>query len=259
MSPSPSAACLSPLVMAPSCCIRRETAATKRCSPPTSVTSKRKEGAYNWLLRCTRPNCCTAFSADQGSSRISMTRFRADRLSLPSPALLSACSEMPALAASVMIATRFSPCWNACCSLRFTWSQRSPSLARFSRHAGLLPEAFASRNLRPESSATFSCPPSCRRSWSRGLSGRTRSWILAKSVSCSDCAQDSASRARGLMDVSCKPERDGSLLVLRSSHSWSGADDVASFEKATIFPWSDSIQCAVRESHRMTALPSTCL
>mmetsp|Transcript_28531 Transcript_28531/g.82262 ORF Transcript_28531/g.82262 Transcript_28531/m.82262 type:complete len:240 (-) Transcript_28531:553-1272(-) len=101
----------SPRVSAPSIFMRRAIVEVNLISPPISVTTRWNSGLCSWLDRWHRPNCCTALSADQGSSNVYMTRGRL------LPARLSACSEIPALAASVMIAMRFSPSWNNCRSL----------------------------------------------------------------------------------------------------------------------------------------------
>ena len=60
----------------------------------------------DWLDRCERPSCWTALSALQGSSTVRCTRLRW------LPTRWSACSEMPVLAASEMIATSFLPDMN---------------------------------------------------------------------------------------------------------------------------------------------------
>mmetsp|Transcript_30996 Transcript_30996/g.67541 ORF Transcript_30996/g.67541 Transcript_30996/m.67541 type:complete len:282 (-) Transcript_30996:1127-1972(-) len=122
--PVPSPAWRSPRVMAPRLRRRRVTAETKRASPARSVTTHVKLGGVTWLERCTRPSCCTALSAAQGSSRQIIRRgsgldpARCSRRSL--------CSEMPAEAASVMMANCFCPFWKARCSATFTESASFP-------------------------------------------------------------------------------------------------------------------------------------
>mmetsp|Transcript_41406 Transcript_41406/g.114108 ORF Transcript_41406/g.114108 Transcript_41406/m.114108 type:complete len:225 (-) Transcript_41406:746-1420(-) len=78
---------------------------------------------------------------------------------------------MPALAASVMIATRFRPSWKARCSVIFVRSAAARvGPARSSR--SMLPEAVATRRReRPVSSATFSGPPNSANNVSKGFAG----------------------------------------------------------------------------------------
>mmetsp|Transcript_2597 Transcript_2597/g.5662 ORF Transcript_2597/g.5662 Transcript_2597/m.5662 type:complete len:262 (-) Transcript_2597:2243-3028(-) len=172
---SPNAALRSPFVMAPNCFILRLTAATKRLSPPTSVTRTLNWGAESWFERCTRPSCCTAFSADQGNSMMSMSRCRGALPSCPPPASCSvsrrsACKEMPAEAASVMMATRLRPSWKALRSWSLMRLAPVEDLCTYSHR----PPSFCSmRFMRPDSSATRSGPPKRVMSSSKGFPGRS--------------------------------------------------------------------------------------
>mmetsp|Transcript_10111 Transcript_10111/g.25328 ORF Transcript_10111/g.25328 Transcript_10111/m.25328 type:complete len:358 (+) Transcript_10111:1375-2448(+) len=183
---SPRAALRSPFVMAPNCFILWLMAATNRLSPPTSVTRTLKFGADSWFERCTRPSCCTAFSADHGSSNISITRCLGARLLplLPSVSISrrSACKDIPAEAASVMIAIRLVPSWKArrsCSLIRFALP---PPRCTYSK----CPASFCcSRFDRPLNSATCSGPPSALMSSSSGFPGnrnsRTFLWAASRS------------------------------------------------------------------------------
>mmetsp|Transcript_73901 Transcript_73901/g.186236 ORF Transcript_73901/g.186236 Transcript_73901/m.186236 type:complete len:280 (-) Transcript_73901:65-904(-) len=106
----PKPAWRSPRVIAPNCRKRRVTAEMKRASPPKSLTTHVKAGGCSWLERCIRPIICTALSAAQGNSRLTM---RLGRGAAPpgcrEASRRSLCKEMPAEAASVMMATNFWP------------------------------------------------------------------------------------------------------------------------------------------------------
>mmetsp|Transcript_43963 Transcript_43963/g.133152 ORF Transcript_43963/g.133152 Transcript_43963/m.133152 type:complete len:432 (+) Transcript_43963:633-1928(+) len=184
----PSPACRSPRVIAPSCRRRRVTAETKRASPPRSLTRHVKAGGCIWLDRWTRPSCCTALSAAQGNSRLSIRLGRG--AAPPATSRRSLCSEMPADAASVMMATIFCPLWNARFSATFTESTTASSpeapapapplsLCRAERLRGcdLTSPVAGSRTwrwARPDISATASGPPSRSVSSSMGLGGSCR-------------------------------------------------------------------------------------
>mmetsp|Transcript_77997 Transcript_77997/g.220525 ORF Transcript_77997/g.220525 Transcript_77997/m.220525 type:complete len:222 (+) Transcript_77997:1032-1697(+) len=87
---------------------------------------------------------------------------------------MSACRLMPALAASVIIAMRFSPNWNAFCSSRLAPSPRSSKW--------MVPLAPATgRWRRPVSSATCRGPPSLVMSSSRGFGGSSRAESRSRS------------------------------------------------------------------------------
>lgn len=95
---------------------RLATMDANRRSPARSEMRNTYSGAFTWLLRCVRPNCWMARSADQGSSSVMWTRrrwFRTRR---------SLCREMPLEAASEMMATSFSPSMKRCFSVRFSVS-----------------------------------------------------------------------------------------------------------------------------------------
>merc|ERR1719186_7016 len=97
---------LSPCVRAPKLSNLLATMLANLFSPCSAEMTKTYLGAVAWLERCVRPNCWMAESADQGSSMVMWT------LLLWLATLLSACREMPVLAASEMIATFLIPDMN---------------------------------------------------------------------------------------------------------------------------------------------------
>mmetsp|Transcript_39390 Transcript_39390/g.61397 ORF Transcript_39390/g.61397 Transcript_39390/m.61397 type:complete len:346 (+) Transcript_39390:1707-2744(+) len=183
----------SPRVIAPSCRSRRVTADMKRASAPRSVTTQTKDGGKSWLERCTRPNCCTALSAAQGNSRHTMRRGR------DCPSRLSLCREIPAEAASVMIATNFLPLWKARCSEIFTESTITSndsddfvrsllraSIAHLRRGSTRTSPVSGSRHRlvdRPDISATWLGPPNRSIKSSRGLGGSRIALTLSRNPS----------------------------------------------------------------------------
>ena len=117
---APTVALLSPCVSAPSDSNLRATAEANRFSPPTEEMRNLYSGAEDWFDRCVRPSCWMALSADQGNSSVMWTRRRWFAT------LLSACNEIPADAASEIIATCFSPPLKACFSCMFCISKETP-------------------------------------------------------------------------------------------------------------------------------------
>lgn len=81
----------------------RATAAANLFSPPTLLVTSLYTGPVTWLDRWLLPSCWMALSADQGSSMVRCSRRRWLR------AVREACSEMPVLAASLMMATSLEP------------------------------------------------------------------------------------------------------------------------------------------------------
>mmetsp|Transcript_33641 Transcript_33641/g.101572 ORF Transcript_33641/g.101572 Transcript_33641/m.101572 type:complete len:282 (-) Transcript_33641:211-1056(-) len=110
----------SPCVSAPSDSSLRATADAKRRSPPTDEMRNLYSGADDWFDRCDRPNCWIALSADHGSSSVMCTRRRWF------PTTRLACNEIPADAASEMMATNFRPSLNAFFSCMFCISSVTP-------------------------------------------------------------------------------------------------------------------------------------
>ena len=141
VQPPKPAARRSPRIRAPRDCRRLATADAKRRSPPIDVMSSLNSGALVWFERWLLPICCTAWSAAQGSCKVMCTRLRwlATRR--------SACREMPALAASEMMATSFLPSWKFLRSSMFNVSS-SLSLSCKRRTYSHLPRLFTNRILR---------------------------------------------------------------------------------------------------------------
>mmetsp|Transcript_75890 Transcript_75890/g.199037 ORF Transcript_75890/g.199037 Transcript_75890/m.199037 type:complete len:410 (-) Transcript_75890:536-1765(-) len=216
--PVPSPALRSPRVMAPRLRKRRVTADTKRASPARSVTTQVKLGGTNWLERCTRPSCCTALSAAQGSSRQIIRRGRT--LTPARCSRRSLCSEMPAEAASVMMAKCFCPRWKARCSAMFTESAPVPfGLVRGSRRTSPVRRSRQDLCDRPDISATASGPPSWSMSSSSGFGGSCSSFSRCLSPASDSAAHSSLSPRRFLVGmclsrncsrVSSGPERNPS-------------------------------------------------
>mmetsp|Transcript_45285 Transcript_45285/g.92434 ORF Transcript_45285/g.92434 Transcript_45285/m.92434 type:complete len:288 (+) Transcript_45285:1918-2781(+) len=157
-------ALLSPIVMAPSCLSLVATELDLRHSPPTGVCSNTNTGAVDWFDRWLRPICCTALSALHGSSRVMWTRWRWFFTRR------SAWSEMPVEAASLMMATSFSPAMNRFFSVMLSASVAPASFALSVRLH--LPPWRTSRHFLPVISATIKDPPSWWMSSSSGLMGR---------------------------------------------------------------------------------------
>ena len=101
-----SVALRSPCVRAPRLSKRFATMDANRRSPAKSEMRNMYSGAFTWLERCVRPNCCIALSALHGNSRVMCT------LRIWFLARLSLCSDIPLLAASEIMATVFSPSIN---------------------------------------------------------------------------------------------------------------------------------------------------
>merc|ERR1719264_13973 len=111
----------SPWVSAPRLSSLFATIEANLCSPARSEMRRTYSGAEIWLLRCVLPNCWIARSALQGSSRVMCT------LLFLFFTLLSACKEIPLLAASEMIATYLSPFMNLSFSLQLSISRETDS------------------------------------------------------------------------------------------------------------------------------------
>ena len=123
---APTVARRSPWVSAPKDSRRRATAQAKRFSPPTLEMRNLYSGAEDWFDRWDRPSCWMALSADQGSSSVRCTRRRWFGMRR------SAWSEMPADAASEMMATSFSPSQKHFFSCMFCISSETPFALRCS-------------------------------------------------------------------------------------------------------------------------------